>query len=82
LHTDASGTFIGTITIDGHPRVSDDGQSIIDDAPETTVTVRDAANTIVNVITGAGGPPATGVRMGVGSPGFPPATPTAATPAA
>ena len=81
LHTDATGTFVGTVTIDGHPRVSDDGQTLIDDAPETTVTVRDAANTIVNVITPSpGGPAATGVRMGVGSPGFPPATPTGGTP--
>ena len=51
LHTDATGAFAGTVTIDGHPRVSEDGQTIIDDAPETTVTIRDAANTVVNVIT-------------------------------
>ncbi len=81
LHTDATGAFVGTVTIDGHPRVSDDGQSLIDDAPETTVTVRDAANNVVNVINpNPGGPPATGVRMGVGSPGFPPATPATGTP--
>lgn len=79
LHTDINGTFTGTVTIDGHPRVSEDGQSFIDDSPETTVTIRDANNTVVNVI--KGGPPATGNRMGVGSPGFPVATPTAATPA-
>jgi hypothetical protein len=81
FHTDAEGAYLGTVTIDGHPRVSDDGQTIIDDAPETTVTIRDATNTIVDVI--SGGPPATGVRMGVGAPGFPEsgATPEAATPA-
>ncbi len=79
LHTDANGAFIGTVTIDGHPRVSEDGQTFIDDAPETTVTIRDAGNNVVNVIRGASHP-ATGVRMGVGSPGFPEGTP-AATPA-
>lgn len=82
LHTDANGTFVGTVTIDGHPRVSDDGQSIIDDDPETTVTIRDAANNIINVIPGPPSPPATGVRMAVGAPGFPEGTPTAATPSA
>jgi hypothetical protein len=81
LHTDASGAFTGTVTIDGHPRVSEDGQTLIDDSPETTVTIRDAAHNIVTVLTGADlGPPATGVRMGVGAPGFPEGTPSAATP--
>jgi hypothetical protein len=83
LHTDAAGAFIGTVTIDGHPRVSDDGQSFVDDAPETTITIRDAAGSVVDVINPfPGAPPATGVRMGVGSPGFPEMTPTAATPPA
>jgi hypothetical protein len=77
FHTDAEGNYLGSVTIDGHPRVSDDGQTIIDDAPETTVTVRDAANMIVDVI--SGGPPAIGIRMGVGNPGLPEATPEAAT---
>ena len=82
LQTDANGTFTGTVTIDGHPRVSDDGQAFIDDAPETTITIRDAANTILDVIKPfPGGPPATGVRMGVGAPGFPEGAPAAGTPA-
>jgi hypothetical protein len=80
LHSDTNGTFTGSVTIDGHPRVSDDGQTFIDDAPETTVTVRDAANAVVDVIPGPPAPPATGVRMGVGAPGFPAATPAASTP--
>jgi hypothetical protein len=81
LHTDAAGTFTGTVTIDGHPRVSDDGQTFIDDAPETTITIRDAAGSVVEVIKSfPGGPPATGVRMSVGAPGFPDGTPTAGTP--
>jgi hypothetical protein len=81
LHTDANGTFTGTVTIDGYPQVNDDGQSFIDDAPETTITIRDAAGSVVEAIKPLpGAPPATGVRMGVGSPGFPEATPTAGTP--
>ena len=83
LHTDAAGVFTGTVTIDGHPRVSDDGQTFVADAAETTITIRDAAGAVVEVITPfPGAPPATGVRMGVGSPGFPEATPTAGTPTA
>jgi hypothetical protein len=81
LLTDATGAFVGSVTIDGHPQVSDDGQSFIDDAPETTITIRDAANTVRDVINPfPGGPPATGVRMGVGAPGFPEGMPAAGTP--
>jgi hypothetical protein len=81
LHTDAAGTFTGTVTIDGHPRVSDDGQTFIDDAPETTITIRDATGSVVEVIKSfPGDPPATGVRMSVGAPGFHDGTPTAGTP--
>ena len=71
LLSDVNGVFTGSVTVDGHPRVSEDGQTIIDDAPETMVTVRDATNAVVSVAGGDGTlPPATGVRMGVGSPGF------------
>ena len=81
LQTDANGAFVGSVTIDGHPRVSEDGQTIIDDSPETTVTIRDAAHNVVAVLTGEDlGPPATGVRMGVGASGLPTGTPTAGTP--
>ena len=83
LLTDATGAFVGSVTIDGHPVVSEDGQTLVDDAPETTITVRDAAHNVVEVITpNPGGVPATGVRMGVGAPGFPEGTPTAGTPTA
>jgi hypothetical protein len=82
LLTDASGAFVGSVTIDGHPVVSEDGQTLVDDAPETTIAIRDATHTVIEVITPyPGGPPATGVRMGVGAPGFPEGTPTAGTPA-
>jgi hypothetical protein len=74
IHTDANGVVTGSVTIDGHPRVSDDGMTFIDDSPETTVTIRDAANNVLDVITG--GPPAMGRRMSVGAPGFPEAAAT------
>jgi hypothetical protein len=83
LHTDASGAYVGSITIDGHPVVSNDGQTIVDDSPDTTIAVRDASGAVVDVIKPyPGAPPATGVRMGVGAPGFPEGTPAAGTPSA
>lgn len=85
--SDASGAYTGSLTIDGYLDVSDDGQSFIDDGPETTLTFRDAANTIVAVIkpyeAGDGSvPPVTAVRMAVDAPGFPEGTGGEATPAA
>lgn len=81
LLTDASGAFVGSVTIDGHPVVSEDGRALVDDAPETTITIRDAAHNVVEVVTPyPGGVPATGVRMGVGAPGFLEGTPGTATP--
>lgn len=78
--SDANGAFLGTVTIDGHPTVSEDGQSFVDDAPETTVTIRDPAGAVMTVIPGDSSPPVRGSRMGVGSPGFPAGTPSAGTP--
>jgi hypothetical protein len=81
--SDANGAFTGTVTIDGHPTVSEDGQTFTDDAPESKLTVRDPAGTIVMVVGGDGSfPPVTATRMGVGSPGFPPGTPATGTPTA
>jgi hypothetical protein len=79
-HSDATGTLVGTVTIDGYPTVSEDGQTLLDDNPESGPTIRDAAGTILDVL--RGGPPVTAVRMGVGAPGFPEASPEAGTPAA
>ena len=86
--SDESGAYTGTLTIDGHLQVSEDGQSFVDDSPETTLTFRDPANAVVAVISpygeGSDGSiaPVTGIRMGVGAPGFPEATDDgAATPA-
>jgi hypothetical protein len=80
LHSDANGTFTGTVTIDGYPVVSADSQTLLDDQSQVMITIRDATGAIVQQVPGAGSPPVTGTRMGVGSPGFPEGTPTAATP--
>ena len=77
LHTDANGTLVGTVTIDGHPTVSEDGQTLRDDNPESGPTIRDAAGNVIDVL--RGGPPVTGVRMGVGNPGLPGTTSMAGT---
>ena len=82
--SDANGTYLGTVTIDGYPEVGADGQTFVDDGSKVMVTIRDPAGAVVqqNLPTGApGGRPVTGTRMGPGSPGFPTPTPEAATPA-
>jgi hypothetical protein len=81
LHSDAAGVYTGSVTIDGHPVVSEDGQTFLDESPESGPTIRDAAGTVLRVV--RDGPRVVGVRMGVGNPGIPapgPATPAAATP--
>ena len=82
--SDAEGTFLGTVTVDGFPEVSEDGQSFVDDGSRVTVTMRDAAGAVVNQIAPTGeatGRPVTAVRMGVGAPGIPEGAAAAATPA-
>jgi len=76
IHSDATGTFTGSVTIDGYPVVSEDGLSLFDDQSQGMITIRDAAGAIVQEIPTAGDPPVTGMRMGVGAPGFPEATTT------
>jgi len=79
LLSDAAGAFVGTVTVDAYQTVSADGQSFTS-GEGSSVTIRDAANTVVDVMTSF--PPATGVRMGVGSPGLAEGTPVTGTPAA
>ena len=81
LHSDANGILVGSVTIDAYPVVSEDGQTLLDDDPRSGPIIRDAAGTVVADLRGTG-PPATGVRMGVGAPGFPAGTPAAGTPSA
>jgi hypothetical protein len=72
--SDAEGTFLGTVTVDGFPEVSEDGETFVDDGSRVTVTMRDAAGAIVNQMAPPGEPvgrPVTAVRMGIGAPGFP-----------
>lgn len=74
------GAFVGSVTIDGHPLVSDDGMTFIDDGSLVTVTIRDATGAVVVVVPpGTPSPPVTATRMAVGAPGFP-GTPADATP--
>jgi hypothetical protein len=79
LLSDGAGAFVGTVTVDAYQTVSADGLSFTSGAG-SSVTIRDAADTVVDVLTSF--PPATGVRMGVGSPGLPGATPATGTPSA
>jgi len=77
---DMTGKLTGSVTIDGHPKVSDDGLTFIDDFSLVTVTIRDAAGAVVTVVPpGTPGMPVTATKMRVGNPGFPgseSATPT------
>lgn len=82
LLSDADGAFLGSVTVDGHPEASEDGQSFVDDNALVMVTIRDAAGAVVQQVSGAGAPPVTGIRMAPGAPGFPTGTPVAGTPAA
>ena len=82
--SDLNGTYLGTLTRDAYPEVSEDGQSFRDDGTQVHITVRDAANTIVNEASGGGADAATrkvhAIRMQVGNPGFPEGTPMPSTP--
>jgi hypothetical protein len=82
LLSDVDGAFLGSVTVDGYPEVSEDGQTFADDGSKVMVTIRDPAGAVVQEILPTGAPvgrPVTGTRMGVGAPGFP--TNAAATPA-
>ena len=67
-----AGHLVGSVTIDGHPKVSEDGMSFTDDGSLVTVTIRDAAGEVVMVVPpNTDGPPVTAIKMRVGNPGFP-----------
>jgi len=69
---DASGALVGSVTIDGHPEVSEDGTSFVDTGVLVTVTIRDAAGKVVTVVPPGPTPrPVTAIKMRVGNPGFP-----------
>ena len=78
---DANGVVTGSVTVDGHPMVSEDGQTFIDDGSLNTVTIRDASGAVVLVVPdAAAGRPVTAARMGDSRSGFPDGDPGAATP--
>jgi hypothetical protein len=85
--TAADGTLLGSVTVDGYPEVSEDGQSFIDDGSRVQITIRDPLGAIVQQVPGAtDGRPVTGTRMAPGAPGFldelPVGTPMVGTPLA
>src|SRR4051812_29726944 len=63
IHSDADGTYVQSVTIDGYPVVSEDGQALTDDQSQGTITIRDATGLIVQEISTASAPPVTGTRM-------------------
>ncbi|MDQ3540216.1 MAG: hypothetical protein M3440_05965 [Chloroflexota bacterium] len=69
--TDVDGNYLGSMTIDGYPAVSEDGQTFEDQSPDALITIRDAANAIVATVEGGSPNPVLGIRMGAGNPGFP-----------
>jgi len=75
---DAEGTYLGTVTIDGYPAASEDGESFYDEATRAKLTIRDAAGTVTMVIEPL--PPVYGDRLRPGAPGIPEGTPEAGTP--
>jgi hypothetical protein len=82
---DPNGAYLGTLTRDAHPDVSEDGQSFRDDGTRVQITFRDATNTIVNEASDGGAPEAAtrqvhAMRMRVGNPGFAAAPPVSGTP--
>ncbi len=72
-----AGADAGSVTVAAYQEVSEDGRTFVSGAG-TSVTIRDAADHVLQVMTDL--PPAIGTRLGVGSPGFPEGTPVAATP--
>jgi hypothetical protein len=78
--SDQDGAFLGTLTIDGHPTVNDDGMGFVDNSPESQATIRDATGAIVSVLdANRESNPLLASRLEVGAPGTPMASPAAST---
>jgi hypothetical protein len=77
----ADGTFAGTLTVDGHPRVSEDGTAFEDVSPDNHATIRNAENEVIADIPGGSPQPVRGYRIMPGNVTFPEAG-AQATPAA
>lgn len=88
LTFDATGAVTGTLTVDGYPVASEDGNSLWDDGTRVVATVRDNTGAVTQTIRTV--PAVAGVRMAPGKPGYdelfamlaagPAATPEAGTP--
>jgi len=76
--SDATGAFLGSVTLEGSPVVSEDGQTFVDDGSTVMVTIRDPLGNITQELPGAGTPPTTATRIGPEDSGYPAST--AATP--
>jgi hypothetical protein len=69
------GAFVGTLTLDAYPTVSDDGTSFVDTSPDSQLTIRDPQGSVESVIPGNRDTnPLTASRIDVGAPGFPEVT--------
>jgi hypothetical protein len=70
--SNSDGDIVNIITIDGYPRVSDDGQSFFDDFKLSTVTIYNAnGEVLAQILPGSPAPPITAVRISPGFFGFP-----------
>ncbi len=78
LLSELDGTYAGSVTIDGFPKVNEDGASFIDDGSLAFVTIRDPAGNVLQTAPAVGSKPVTAVRMAPGAAGIPEpgATPT------
>jgi hypothetical protein len=83
FHTDANGTFTGTLTFEGYPVLDEGGHTWVDDGSKVKLTFRDAEHNVTMVLGGDGSlPGVTANRMGPGISGLPEGTPSDATPTA
>jgi hypothetical protein len=68
LTYDAAGAVTGSVTVDGYPVATEDGDAFWDDGTRAVVTLRDAAGAVSQETTGV--PAVAGVRMMPGKPGY------------
>jgi hypothetical protein len=71
LLSELDGTYAGSVTIDGFPKVNEDGASFIDDGSLAFVTIRDPLGNVVGTAPAVGSKPVTAVRMAPSAAGIP-----------
>jgi hypothetical protein len=77
--TAPDGTFLGTFQFEGHPEVSEDGQTFVDSTPQRIVT-RDAQNTVTFDQVLPADPPVRGYRVTTNGVDLPAEAPAVASP--